>query len=260
MATYSLGDTIFGYKSKLIENFNAMFPTTTMYTDETWAQGNAIMYDDDIAPMMTSNTTDALEMNVTVTSMSSDNTTGRVKMINSFDYPNVGKTVLTGLGTVVQLPFRCSEVNFTSQDVYTWMQNEADVQANAGIASLNLDTLLVAEAPFVGNATICEEGTGSECQYNLAAQNFTNNVYSKATPLTEANRCTSLLPLGGAGKVENQIDASSGLSTVYGGENNNTLSISNLMSSVPGRTEKIHLHPFISLRMLHENLNLGDEN
>ena len=35
-AIYALGDTIFGYKSKLIENFNALYPTTTTYTDESW--------------------------------------------------------------------------------------------------------------------------------------------------------------------------------------------------------------------------------
>jgi hypothetical protein len=63
-----------------------------------------------------------------------------------------------------------------------------------------------------------------------------------------------MLPLGGVGNVENQIDESSGLSTVYGGDNTNDLNIANLMSTVPGHSEKIHLHPFRSLRVLFDTL------
>jgi hypothetical protein len=79
------------------------------------------MYNEDIAPLMTSNTTNALNLTVTITANSTDNTTGRVQKINGFPYPNTWKNVLTGMGASVPLPFRCSNVNLSTSEVYSWM-------------------------------------------------------------------------------------------------------------------------------------------
>lgn len=102
-----------------------------------------MLYESFIAPTLTANTTSARNLTVLVVANSTDNTTGKVKTLNGYDYPNTLKEVLVGDGTSVMLPTRCSWVNFTTSSIYTWMQNEPGNTGNANVDSLNLDTLMV---------------------------------------------------------------------------------------------------------------------
>lgn len=68
------------------------------------------------------------------------------------------------------------------------MQNEPEVSGDESIATLNLDTLMVQEAPLIGSSTICVEGTGASCIYSL--EPYDVQIYNKTNEITEANRCT----------------------------------------------------------------------
>jgi hypothetical protein len=71
--------------------------------------------------------------------------------MNSYPYPNRLFKVLSGLKwpsfnslSTVNLPFRCSNVNFNDMDVYTWMQNEpARLNVTAPITTLDMNTLAI---------------------------------------------------------------------------------------------------------------------
>lgn len=72
------------------------------------------------------------------------------------------------------------------------------------------------------------------------------------TQMGEDSRCTNQLPLSGTGSTNNAIDQGSGLATAYGGDSDSGLSISALMSPMPGTNSMRHLHPFPSLKAIYE--------
>lgn len=64
-------------------------------------------------------------------------TTGRIMAMNGYDYPNTKGNVNDGMGSTVLLPFRCSDANFTNDNVYTWQQGMPGNVNAPNITTLN---------------------------------------------------------------------------------------------------------------------------
>lgn len=128
MKNYKMRDLIFGFNSTLIADVNSMNPLTTNYTDKTWIEGDAIRWSTEVAPIISSNTTNALNLKVEVKSDVKEDDLGRLTSINNLEYPNQQREVLLGNGSFAMLPFKCSDlyINFTNEGsgynvIYSWM-------------------------------------------------------------------------------------------------------------------------------------------
>lgn len=63
---------------------------------------------------------------------------GRIEAMNGRDYPNIPFKVFDGQGSSNYLPFRCSEANFTTDNVYTWQQNMPGDKNAPNITTMNM--------------------------------------------------------------------------------------------------------------------------
>jgi hypothetical protein len=115
----SLGNIVFGYQNGVTQKFN--FNSNTMFTDYYFKTGDAILYPTEVNPMLTSTSFTATTAQTTVYTGAVDGTTaGKIKNMNGYPFPNRLRNVLDGFGNTIQLPFRCSDTNFTMTDVYGW--------------------------------------------------------------------------------------------------------------------------------------------
>lgn len=124
------------------------------------------------------------------------------------------------------------------------------------ITTLNTMNMQLEKQYFTSNATICANGTGDSCtsfaeDYNSYAQN-TYNVTDDYVPV---NNCGTRIFSHGTLSQTSTIDVTSGASTGYVAEQTSMLSWKSLTSPHPnGGDERVHLHPFPSLKVL---ANLG---
>jgi hypothetical protein len=110
-----------GYSNPIIEAWNP--PVTTSYTDARWKSGDAILYSTAVAPILTGRQTKDDVITITVDSgMNDPAQAGRVMEMNNFNYPNRLISVLNGRGSAgnIKLPFRCSNLDFSENEVFTW--------------------------------------------------------------------------------------------------------------------------------------------
>jgi hypothetical protein len=123
IAKRSLKDLVLGWNSDLIKNYG--FKPETNYTDYYYKTGDAILYNSKVTPLLDGSQTLLSPTNpkVKVNSGSTDSTkTGRITDISGYTYPNRMFRVFNGQSTYVYLPFRCSDANFTSTDIFSWAQ------------------------------------------------------------------------------------------------------------------------------------------
>lgn len=141
-----LQDIVYGSSSKLVAKLNFKAEETTG-DDYYWKTGDAILYNPAVTPLLEKSTNSASNPHITVDSGTADSKlAGKVLAMSSYNYPNRLFKVLTGLPypNYSYLPFRCSDVNFDSMDVYSWMQNEpAKNTTDTPITTINMNTMAV---------------------------------------------------------------------------------------------------------------------
>jgi hypothetical protein len=80
--------------------------------------------------------------------------------------------VFTGESTFAYLPRRCSEINISEQDIFTWTQTKPDI-TNEVTSQMTLSLLnqqVIEQSHEAGvNSTICSAGTGDDCESDIIA-------------------------------------------------------------------------------------------
>jgi hypothetical protein len=46
--------------------------------------------------------------------------------MNNFAYPNRLIKVLDGTGSAIDQPFKCSDIDLSTEEIYSWLQNSPD--------------------------------------------------------------------------------------------------------------------------------------
>lgn len=120
-STYTLNEMVFGWSSGLVSNLT--YTQETEYTSRHYKNGDAMYYARTITPFIQGNSWSGSSSNNHV-SVNTGNLypilTGRIMQMNDYEYPNIQMNVNNGLGSTVNLPYRCSRANFTVDNVYTW--------------------------------------------------------------------------------------------------------------------------------------------
>lgn len=111
--------------------------------------------------------------------------------MNDFPYPNRMFNVFTGQQSYTPLPFRCSPANFTSTDIYTWMQQSPFNSGANTITSMNLGNMQTQTEDFVLNTTICVNGTSTANQCEGDYNSYLVYKYQKDSDFVPADNCGS---------------------------------------------------------------------
>jgi hypothetical protein len=133
------------------------------------------------------------------------------------------------------------------------------------ITTLNTMNMQLEKQYYTSNATICENGTDDAC--TSFAQNYnsyTQNLYNVTDDYVPVNNCGTRIFSHGALTQTSTVDVNSGASTAYEADQTSMLSWKSLTSPHPnGSGERVHLHPFPSLKVLSDlggatiSVNLG---
>lgn len=113
----------------------------------------------------------------------------------------------------------------------------------------------VGSPTYTASSTICTEGVGPEC--NALFEPQAQNIYEIDAATLPFNNCMQQTTMKQALSVKNNMDAGSGLSTLYNEASTNSLTWSGLQAKTPeflqGQNGALgNLHPFPSLKKLWE--------
>lgn len=178
IAKRSLKDLVLGWNSALINKF--AFKPEIDYNDYYYKTGDAILYNAHVTPMLDGTQVLRSQTNpeIAVNSGFSDPTkTGRISNISGYNYPNRMFKVFNGQSSFVYLPFRCSNANFTSTDIFSWAQGQPNITAS-NPKVLNLVNMQVTEQNKNVTVQLCAEGRGDDCR---AVYNTVNSTVFEKT-------------------------------------------------------------------------------
>lgn len=124
------------------------------------------------------------------------------------------------------------------------------------ITTLNTMNMQLEKQYYTSDAIMCENGTGDSClSYNQKYNSYTQNIYNRSSDYVPVNNCGTRIFSHGVASQTSTIDVRSGLATGYIAEQTNLLSWNSLTSPHPnGGDERVHLHPFPSLKVLYDKL------
>jgi len=197
IAKRSLKELVLGWNSQIIANFG--FKPETNFNDYYYKTGDAIIYNPHITPMLDGTQTLRSPTNpkVSVNAGTTDPAmTGRINNISGYNYPNRMFKVFNGQSTYEYLPFRCSNANFTSTDIFSWAQGAPNVTAS-NVNVMNLVNMQVTSQNKGAITKLCEQGTGDACEAEYNTVNQTN--FDKTASFYPAGNCGSRIFAHGTG-------------------------------------------------------------
>lgn len=162
--------------------------------------------------------------------------------------------VYNGQSTFDYLPFRCSDIDLATEDVYAWSQGVPGVNMTSANI-LNYVNMQVTKQEFTGESALCYNGTGAACAEAYGTyNNETQRIYQKTAEFYPDGNCGSRIFAHGTGSQKNTQDYNSGLASAYSASAYNQLSYDALATEAPGSNGPQMLHPFVSLKTLYMDL------
>jgi hypothetical protein len=183
IAKRNLKELVLGWNSSLIQNIGFV-ANPQSYTDYYFKTGDAIVYNAKITPFIVGDTglMNSSNTNIKVNTGSTDaSKTGRIETINGYTYPNKINKVWDGQSSFLYLPFRCSDADFSTTDVYAPTQGAAGTNTT-NIYTLNMVNQQVVKQDFNSTESLCVTGVGSatcNADYNTEYNSEPQNKYSK---------------------------------------------------------------------------------
>lgn len=165
--------------------------------------------------------------------------------------PIVQMKVFTGEASYAYLPRRCSEINISENDIYTWTQTKPDI-TNEVTSQMTLSLLnqqVIQQNHEAGvNSTICTEGTGEACESDIiAVGTATFTKYGSSLPKTN---CVTRSLTNAISSQNTTVDMQSGLPTAQVQQVKNYISW-DIGSNVASSGDKM-LTPFPTLHKLKQ--------
>lgn len=255
VAKRNFKELVLGWRSQLIKDYG--HKSSSDYTDYYYKTGDAIIYNDKVVPFLdnfvTLNSPFNSELKVN-TGATDPTKTGLIETISGYSYPNKIMKVNNGQSSYEYLPLRCSDVNFTTEDVYSWSQGQPGVNMTSANV-LNYVNMQVTKQEFSGESALCVNGTGAACAEAYGTyNNETQRIYAKTAEFYPNGNCGSRIFAHGIGNQQNTQDVPSGLPSAYTASASNQLSYDALATEAPGTNGPQMLHPFVSLKTLYMDL------
>lgn len=201
LGTYPVKNLIHGWQSDLVET---VCPYDTMSSEE-YFMGDAIYYDPFVTPILNNIEGTMSKQTITVSTGTAEGSyPNQITGMNGYSYPNKEMGVYTmgsdtdGAATVQAVNYRCpgKSGDFdNSKRTFNGVQNEAD---STGETSYVLDTkgLHWIDLDFTANATLCADGTGSDCSQNF--NNYTQLIKeNESSEWASEDSCGYNIHLGG---------------------------------------------------------------